>query len=148
VALNAQPCVPAGDAEEVLRSGLHIGTRLPNGTVVTLVVGLTPRLGELFVANLKAALARGEVCAHVLSLDVWCFPVVSARVLCVQCALSEDASWQRGAACALCGEPAASLAILEVVGRVPSWPGHWTTRQMTNLCPCCVLAETGLTVVL
>lgn len=40
------------------------------------------------------------------------------------------------------------MAFYTIDGRLPGWPGVWTTSLFTNLCPGCVLQETGMKVVL
>lgn len=140
---------PAYPTEEVVKAGFHVGTRLPNGTIVTQVIEdkLSRRLAELLNRSMLAALAKWDLCPHVSSSAIWAIPMVSGRIICEDCSRYEDTGW-RGAPCNLCGESEAVFVAHVLVARLPGWPGQWTTWLLGSLCPECIRRETGLGVVL
>lgn len=101
----------------------------------------SPELGEVLMAALLAA-RDARHCPHIRPGGGWVLPVATGRAMCVPCAFEPDtaARWQKGAACILCADPVAVLAMLDF------WPDgseKGMTRLIANLCPACVQAETG-----
>lgn len=141
--------IPVYPTEEVVRAGFHVGTRLPNGTIVTQIIEdkLSQRLAELLNRSMTAALAKWDLCPHVATSPIWAIPMTSHRIICEDCSRYDDSSW-RHAPCNLCGDPEAMFVAHVLVGRLPGWPGQWTTWLLGNLCPECIRRETGLAVVL
>jgi len=145
---KASPVYPA--EEQIIRSSLKVGARLPNGKMVTLMHGgpLSATLAAILQQAMRAALTKWDLCLHVKDESLWCIPVASERIVCEARALHEDRSWHHGAPCALCGAERATLAFHVIVARLRGWPGAWATSVLTNLCPTCVLRDTGLHIVL
>lgn len=135
--------------ETVIRAALHVGTRLPNGAIVTHIIDDRPssKTAELLNNTMAAALDRWDLCPHATQSAVWVVPVGSQRIMCEECARYEDSSWQH-APCPLCDSSETVLLSHVIVAALPGWPGHWVTWIIGSLCPACVLRETGLQVTL